>query len=100
MLTLGIDPGTAATGFGLVRQQGDKLSYVSCGCITTSSKETSQERLVIIHQAIMRLIDQHKPAVVAVERLYFGENSKTAMAVGQARGIVLLAAAENKVPVS
>lgn len=100
MLTLGIDPGTATTGFGLVRQQGDKLSHVSCGIITTSSKETSQGRLGKIYHELKSLIVRYKPDVVAVERLYFGENSKTAMAVGQSRGIVLLAAAEGRVPVS
>lgn len=95
MLTLGIDPGTATTGFGLVRQQGDKLFHVGCGCITTTPKETSQGRLAKIYHELKRLIAEHKPDTVAVERLYFGENSKTAMAVGQARGIVLLAAAES-----
>ena len=100
MLTLGIDPGTAATGFGLVRQQGGKLSYVSCGCVSTSPKETSQGRLAKIYAELKKLILDYKPDSVAVERLYFGENSKTAMAVGQARGMALLAAAEGKVPVS
>lgn len=100
MLTLGIDPGTATTGFGLVRQQGDKLSYVSCGCILTTPKDTSQGRLAKIYQEMKQLITAHKPDYVAVERLFFGENTKTAMAVGQARGIVLLAAAEGKVRVA
>ncbi len=100
MLTLGIDPGTATTGYGLVRQQGDKLSFVGCGVIITTPKETSHERLRKIYQELKDLIVKYRPGTVAVERLYFGENSKTAMAVGQARGIVLLAAAEGKVAVS
>lgn len=100
MLTLGIDPGTAATGFGLVRQQGDKLLQIECGCITTTPKDNAQERLGKIYHALKMLIAKHKPDAVAVERLYFGENSKSAMAVGQARGMALLAAAEGKVPVS
>ena len=100
MLTLGIDPGTATTGFGLVRQQNDKLSYVSCGCVITTPKETSQGRLAKIYHDIKELIAIHRPDCVAVERLFFGENTKTAMAVGQARGIVLLAAAEGKVRVA
>jgi len=100
MLTLGIDPGTATTGFGLVQHQGDKLVYITCGCITTTPKESSQGRLALIHQQIMALLSKYKPNVVAVERLYFGENSKTAMAVGQARGIILLAAAEHKLPIA
>jgi len=100
MLTLGIDPGTATTGFGLVRQIDDQLGYVQCGIITTTPKETSQDRLAIIYRRLKALIEKHRPAVVAVERLYFGENSKTAMAVGQARGIILLAAAESGIPVA
>lgn len=100
MLTLGIDPGTATTGFGLVRDKNDKLRYVDCGCITTTPKETSSRRLARIYHEVKQLILLHKPDVVAVERLYFGENSKTAMEVGQARGIILLAAAEIKVHVT
>ena len=87
MLTLGIDPGTATTGYGLVRQQGDKLSYMACGCIITAPKESSQERLAKIYQEMKQLITAYKPDFVAVERLFFGENTKTAMAVSQARGI-------------
>jgi crossover junction endodeoxyribonuclease RuvC len=94
MLTLGIDPGVATTGFGLVRQLGDKLIHVDCGCIITTPKENSQQRLARIYAEMKKLIQTHKPHAIAVERLYFGENSKTAMAVGQARGIILLAAAE------
>jgi len=100
MLTLGIDPGTATTGYGLVKEQGDKLSYVGCGVITTSPKDTSQQRLRKIYQELKGLIAKYHPNTVAVERLFFGENSKTAMAVGQARGIVLLAAAEGGTAVS
>jgi crossover junction endodeoxyribonuclease RuvC len=100
MLTLGIDPGVANTGFGLVGQQGDKLSHVSCGCILTSSQQTPQQRLSKIYQQLKQLIVQYRPDCVAVERLYFGKNSKTAMAVGQARGITLLVAAEAKVAVA
>lgn len=100
MLTLGIDPGTATTGFGLVSQEGGKLLHVKHGCIVTSPKETSQGRLARIYGELKKLILEYKPNVIAVERLFFGQNTKTAMAVGQARGIVLLAAAEGKVPVS
>ena len=100
MLTLGIDPGVATTGFGLVRQLGDKLIHVDCGCITTTPKDSSHQRLAKIYAEMKKLILIHKPQWIAVERLYFGENSKTAMAVGQARGIVLLAAAEGKIHLS
>jgi crossover junction endodeoxyribonuclease RuvC len=94
MLTLGIDPGTATTGYGLVRQDGKQLEHVSYGCILTASDEAPQARLGIIYKQLKALIVKYSPDVVAVERLFFGQNTKTAMAVGQARGIVLLAAAE------
>lgn len=94
MLTLGIDPGTATTGYGLVKQIGDKLVHIAHGCILTTPKDTPQERLGQIYGELKKVIIEYRPNVVAVERLYFGENSKTAMAVGQARGIVLLAAVE------
>ena len=100
MLTLGIDPGTATTGFGLVSQKADKLCHVDSGSITTSSKELPQIRLGKIYKEIQKLIEQYKPDVVAIERLFFGENTKTAMAVGQARGMALLAAAEKKIPIA
>jgi crossover junction endodeoxyribonuclease RuvC len=100
MLTLGIDPGTATTGFGLVRHDGDRLFFVHCGIITTSPGEAAQERLRRIHRELTALIEKYKPNTVAVERLFFGENTKTAMAVGQARGIVLLAAAQEKIALS
>jgi crossover junction endodeoxyribonuclease RuvC len=100
MLTLGVDPGVAATGFGLVEQRGDKLSHVSSGCITTSSKESAHIRIAKIYSELKSLITKYRPDQIAVERLFFGENSKTAMAVGQARGIVLLVAAEKKIPIA
>jgi len=90
----------AITGYGLVRQLGDKLIHVGCGCITTSPKDTPQQRLAKVYGEMKKLIITHQPQTIAVERLYFGENSKTALAVGQSRGIVLLAAAEAKVHVS
>ena len=100
MLTLGIDPGTARTGFGLVREENSKLLHIDCGCVTTSAGDAAQARLAIIYKQIKNLILKHKPDFIAVERLFFGENTKTAMAVGQARGIILLAAAECRVELS
>ena len=100
MLTLGIDPGTATTGFGVIAEENEKLAFIDHGIISTSSKEESQARLRKIYGEIKNLIVKHQPAVVAIEKLYFGANTKTAIAVGQARGIALLAAAEFKVPVA
>jgi len=100
MLTLGIDPGTATTGYGLVVVREDRLAFVEHGVISTSKKDEPQARLRVIYLRMKEIILKHKPAVVAVEKLFFGTNTKTAIAVGQARGIILLAAAEQRVPVA
>ena len=98
MLVLGVDPGTAITGFGLVRDDGD-LSLVACGVITTPAGTPLAERLLAIHRELAALIEQHEPEAVAVEELFFSKNVRTAMSVGQARGVVLLAAAQAGLPV-
>jgi crossover junction endodeoxyribonuclease RuvC len=100
MLTLGIDPGTATTGYGLVVVREDRLTFVEHGVISTSKKDEPQVRLRAIYLRMKEILLKHKPAVMAVEKLFFGTNTKTAIAVGQARGIILLAAAEQKVPVA
>jgi crossover junction endodeoxyribonuclease RuvC len=100
VIVLGIDPGTAALGYGIVeRGSSAKLRAVDHGCLMTSPDLALGERLVAIHERVLALIAAHEPAVVAVERLYFSRNAQTAMAVGHARGVVLLAAAEAGVPV-
>ena len=99
MIVLGIDPGTAALGYGIVERTGGKLRAVDHGCLETSPDLPLPERLLAIHSVVDDLISLHEPAVVAVERLFFSRNAQTAMAVGQARGIVLLAAAQHGRPV-
>ena len=100
MIVLGIDPGTAALGYGIVeRSGGDRLRAVDHGCVVTSPDLPLGERLLAIHRAVADLIELHQPVVVAVERLFFSRNAQTAMAVGHARGVVLLAAAERGRPV-
>jgi crossover junction endodeoxyribonuclease RuvC len=99
MIILGIDPGTAALGYGVVERNGGRLRGVDHGCVVTSPDLPLGERLLAIHEALHELIQMHEPAVVAVERLYFSRNAQTAMAVGHARGVVLLAAAETGRPV-
>jgi crossover junction endodeoxyribonuclease RuvC len=94
MIVLGIDPGTAALGYGLVERTGSTLRALDFGCVTTSPDATLPERLVEIHAAVVALIAEHLPDLVAVERLFFSKNVQTAFAVGQARGVVLLAAAQ------
>jgi len=99
MIILGIDPGTAALGYGVVEQTGGRLREIDHGCLTTSPDRSLGERLLAIHQLVSDLIGLHEPAVVAVERLFFSRNAQTAMAVGHARGVILLAAAEHGRPV-
>lgn len=94
MKALGIDPGTAATGYGILEGDGDDIKVVDYGCIKTSSKDPSSARLKKIYSDVKKIISKHDLKCVAVERLFFGANTKTAMAVGQARGVILLAATQ------
>jgi len=94
MLVLGIDPGTAITGWGLVKSDGDALTLVDYGTVRTSPDTALPQRLQTIHRELGEIFTSHQPSVVAVERLFFNKNARTAMAVGQARGVVLLAIAD------
>lgn len=99
MLALGIDPGTATTGFGLVREEDGAYHLVDCGVILTPAQEPMPQRLLLLHDRLLALLATHCPDAVAVEELFFNKNVRTAIAVGQARGVVLLAAAQAAVPV-
>jgi crossover junction endodeoxyribonuclease RuvC len=99
MLVLGIDPGTAITGYGLVKGEDDDLTLVAYGAITTSSDQPLPERLQRIYEELTALIEERQPAAVAVEELFFSKNVRTALSVGQARGVVLLAAANAGLPI-
>ena len=99
MIVLGIDPGTAALGWGIVESRSGRLRMVDAGCLETKPNASLPQRLLVIHGLLDELIALHKPDLVAVERLFFSRNAQTAFAVGQARGVVLLAAAQAEVPV-
>jgi crossover junction endodeoxyribonuclease RuvC len=99
VIALGIDPGTAILGFGVVALEDGNLRLVDAGCIRTDSHETDAERLRQINAALRLLLAEHRPGRVAIERLYFQRNVQTAMTVGQARGVALLAASELGVPI-
>ncbi len=99
MIVLGIDPGTAALGYGVVERDGATLRSLDVGCIVTSPDLPLGQRLRIIHDAVSELIATHQPDLVGVERLFFSKNVQTAFAVGQARGVVILAAAEHDIDV-
>ena len=99
VITLGIDPGTAICGYGVVSLDGSTVRMVDAGTIRTPSNDDDGPRLMALHAAVRQLIAEHRPARIGVERLFFQRNVQTAMAVGQARGIALLAAAEANVPI-
>jgi crossover junction endodeoxyribonuclease RuvC len=98
MIILGIDPGTAATGYGVVHSAGSRLRALDGGVIRTRAGVALELRLAEIHARVAELLDRHRPEGVAVEELYFGTNARTAFAVGQARGVVLLAAGQRGLP--
>lgn len=99
MIVLGIDPGTAMTGYGLVERTGSRLRAVDYGCLETPAGMPLPERLLLIQDGLSDLIESHRPDLVAVERLFFNKNVQTAFAVGQARGVALLTAARFGLPV-
>jgi crossover junction endodeoxyribonuclease RuvC len=100
VLVLGIDPGTAITGYGLVREDGTELALVAYGTITTPAGQPLAHRLRTIYHELGELIACYRPDAVAVEELFFARNAKTAMIVGHARGVVLLAGVEADLPLS
>jgi crossover junction endodeoxyribonuclease RuvC len=100
VIVLGIDPGVANTGYGVVAQHGGRLVALDGGVIETPPGLEAARRLTMIHEGVARLIDDYRPDAVAVEDLYFGANARSAFAVGQARGVVLLAAGQRAIPCS
>jgi len=98
MLVLGIDPGTASTGYGLVRSSGPRLDALEEGVIVTRPGVAIERRLAEIHSRVGELLDTHQPDALAIEELYFGVNVRSAFAVGQARGVILLAAGQRGIP--
>jgi crossover junction endodeoxyribonuclease RuvC len=91
-IILGIDPGTATMGWGVIRQEGNRLSYVQHGAVTTPSQWEMPRRLGRLFDGVTELVKGYRPETVAVEELFFNTNVTTAITVGQARGVVLLAA--------
>jgi crossover junction endodeoxyribonuclease RuvC len=98
MIVLGIDPGTASTGYGVVLGHGSRLRALEAGVIETAAGVPLERRLAEIHARVTELLERHPVDAMAVEELYFGANVRTAFAVGQARGVVLLAAGQRGVP--
>ena len=100
MRILGVDPGIARSGWGVIEVQSSKFKVQSYGCIETAAGVEVSKRLSQIYAKLNIIIRQYKPDVLAVEELFFNTNAKTAFIVGQARGVVLLAAAENHVSIA
>jgi crossover junction endodeoxyribonuclease RuvC len=98
VIVLGIDPGLANTGYGVVERSGGRLVALDGGVIRTRAGVPQERRLAEIHAAMYALLSEHEPDAVALEELYFGQNVRTAFAVGQARGVAMLAAGQHGVP--
>jgi crossover junction endodeoxyribonuclease RuvC len=96
---LGIDPGIAIVGFGFVDKIGHKVVPVQYGSIQTEAHTDSEVRLLEIYNALHELIDKYKPDAVAIEKLFFNRNVTTALTVGQARGVIMLAAVQKGLPI-
>jgi crossover junction endodeoxyribonuclease RuvC len=99
MRVLGIDPGTVTTGFGLVEQRGDTLRAITFGTITTQAGLPFAQRLLRIHQELRTLLTRTRPDCAAVEAVFFAKNVQSALRLGQARGVALLALAEERVEI-
>ncbi len=98
MIILGIDPGIGKVGWGVIKDESGLQKAIDYGCFETSSKMNLADRLTKIYDFIIRLIHKFSPEVLAIEQLYFAANSKTALTVGQARGVILLAASKSNIP--
>jgi crossover junction endodeoxyribonuclease RuvC len=98
VIVLGIDPGVAHTGYGVVAQHQGRLLALDGGVVDTAPGLDAGRRLVAIHERVGALLDEHRPDAVALEELYFGANAHSAFAVGQARGVAMLAAGQRGIP--
>ena len=108
MIILGVDPGTATTGYGVIKtkipknlpqNKNEKPIVLDFGCIITEASFKIEERLKIIHNEVNKLIKIYKPDLISVESLYFFKNLKTAIPVSQAKGVILLSAAKKNIPI-
>lgn len=99
MKILGLDPGTARVGWGVIEDAHGASHAIAFGCITTNKTSSPEKRLLTIFKELQKIIKTHRPEVVSVEKLFFSKNVTTAFAVGEARGVLLLAAAASGIPV-
>lgn len=107
MIILGIDPGTATTGYGIIRVPDDilgrefnyEIDLIDYGYISTPKDTLMEKRLVLLHNEMEELVDHYRPDAIAIEMLFFGANTRTAISVGQARGVVMLTAGKRSIPI-
>jgi len=95
---LGVDPGLASTGWGIIKKEKSNISLINYGCITTSAKDNFSHRLREIHEQLKKIIQKHKPARIALEDLFFAKNAKTALLIGEVRGVIKLTVIQCKTP--
>ncbi len=99
MIIIGIDPGLATVGFGVIRKEKNGATAISYGCIRTSPEKQNPERLMEIYNEVNALFEKYSPSAVAVEKLFFTNNITSAMGVSEARGVIFLAAQQKNIPV-
>lgn len=99
MIIMGIDPGFAITGYGIVKYEGNRFTSVDYGAITTESSMDLPKRLLILYNGLKEIIEKYRPEAISIEELFFNKNIKTALAVGHGRGVAVLAAAQSGVEV-
>ncbi|MCP4676076.1 MAG: crossover junction endodeoxyribonuclease RuvC [Deltaproteobacteria bacterium] len=100
MIVIGIDPGTVRTGFGIVRRDGNRLTRLSSGTISTSSKKPMEERLLAIHEGLDQVLTVSGPEEAAVEDIFFSKNARSALKLGQVRGVILLTLTRREIPIT
>jgi crossover junction endodeoxyribonuclease RuvC len=100
MKVLGVDPGTARMGYGVVERNGGTLKLCDYGCLETTGQKSPGQRLEFLYISLGEVVKKHRPSVMSVEALFFSKNVKSAFAVGQARGVALLLAAQREMSVA
>src|SRR5258708_2724776 len=100
MRILGIDPGIGRTGWGVIEAKNSKLQVLGYGCVETFASSKVEKRLQALYKELEKILQDHKPDIVAIEELFFNTNAKTALVVGEARGVVLLSIAQKNISVS
>lgn len=99
MRILGIDPGIAIVGYGVVDKEGNSYKTIAYDAVTTKAHTPLEDRLSLVYTGICQIIQEYKPDAMSIEELFFNNNAKTALTVGQARGVIILAAYQNHVPI-